>query len=113
VKKYWKAIVIVLLVLAGLAWFVVDSMQERAAMTASATATVTTVAFDPDEESSSLDETDIDYVFDVDGRKVGASTSLPGNHVKDYPVGRTVAVCYQPGEPTTSRIDTDGGACGG
>ena len=112
-KKYWKAIVIVLLVLAGLGWFVMDAMQERAAMTASGTATVTRVAFDPDEESSSLDETDIDYEFDAGGRKVSASTSLPGDLVKDYPVGRTVAICYQPDAPATSRIDTDGGACGG
>jgi hypothetical protein len=113
VKKYWKAIVIVLLVLAGLGWLIVDSMNERAAMTAAATATVTRVEFDPDEESSSLDETDIDYEFDVGGQRVRASTSLPGDRVKDYPVGRAVAVCYQPDEPATSRIDTDGGACGG
>jgi hypothetical protein len=113
VKKYWKAIVIVLVVLAGLAWLVVDSMKERAAMTASATATVTRVEFDKDEESSSLDETDIDYVFDSNGQRVGASTSLPGDLVKDYPVGRKVAVCYQPDAPATSRINTDGGPCGG
>lgn len=112
-KKYWKAIVIVLLVLAGLAWFVTDSIQERSAMTAAATATVTRVEFDPDEESSSLDETDIDYVFVAKGQQVTASTSLPGDRVKDYPVGRDVAICYQPEEPATSRINTDGGACGG
>ena len=112
-KKYWKAVVIVLLVLAGLAWFVVDAVQERAAMTASATATVVRVEFDPDEESSSLDETDIDYEFDSNGRRIRASASLPGDRVKDYAVGRTVAICYQPDEPATSRIKTDGGGCGG
>ena len=112
-KKYWKAIVVVLLVLAGLAWLVLDSIQERAAMTASATATITRVEFDPDDESSSLDETDIDYVFVANGRQVAASTSLPGDLVKDYPVGRTVAICYDPKEPATSRINTDGGGCGG
>lgn len=105
--------IIVLLVLAGLGWLVVDTLQERAAMTASATGIVTRAAFDPDEESSSLDETDIDYVFDAGGRKVSASTSLPGDRVKDYPPGRSVAVCYQPDEPATSRIDTGGGRCGG
>ena len=112
-KKHWKAIVIVLVVLAGLGWFVMDSIQERAAMTAAATATVTRVEFDPDDESSSLDETDIDYAFEANGRQVAASTSLPGDKVKEYPVGRTVAVCYQPGDPTSSRINTDGGPCGG
>lgn len=112
-KKYWKAILIVLLLLAGLAWLLIDSMQERAAMTASATATVTRVEFDPDEESSSLDETDIDYVFVANGQQVTASTSLPGDRLKDYPVGRDIAICYQPDAPATSRIDTDGGACGG
>jgi hypothetical protein len=103
----------VLVVLAGLDWFVMDALQERAAMMASASGIVTRVAFDPDQESSSLDETDIDYALDVNGRKVAASTSLPGDLVKDYPVGRQVAICYDPKEPTTSRIDTDGGGCGG
>ncbi|MGA9583453.1 MAG: DUF3592 domain-containing protein [Allosphingosinicella sp.] len=112
-KKYWKAILIVAIVLAGLAWLLVDSIQERAAMTAAATATVTKVAFDPDEESSSLDETDIDYLFTVDGRQVAVSGSLPGDRVKDYPVGREIAICYQPESPATSRINTDGGPCGG
>lgn len=80
-------------------------------MTASGSATVTRVVFDPDDESRSLDETDIDYVFEADGRKVAASASLPGDRVKDYPIGRTVAICYQPDAPATSRINT-GGACG-
>jgi hypothetical protein len=113
VKKYWKAVLVVLLVLAGLAWFVVGAMKERAAMTASATAMVTRVEFDPDEESSSLDETDIDYEFDSNGQRVRSSTSLPGDRVKDYPVGRTVAICYRPDAPAASRINTDGGPCAG
>lgn len=111
-KTYWKAIVIVALVLAGLAWLVVDSIGERAAMTAAGSAKVTRVEFDPDEESSSLDETDIDYVFTASGAQVTASTSLPGDRVKDFPVGRDIAVCYQPDAPATSRINTDGGPCG-
>lgn len=82
-------------------------------MTASASGVVTRVEFDRDEESSSLDETDIDYVFDVGGRPIAASTSLPGDRVKDYPVGHKVAICYDPAEPTTSRISADGDACGG
>ena len=113
VKKHWKAITVVLLVLAGLGWFAVDAVQERAAMTAAATATVTKVGFDEDEESSSLDETDISYVFEANGRRVNASASLPGDRVRDYPVGRSVPICYQPEQPTTSRINTDGGRCGG
>lgn len=112
-KKYWKAIVVVLLVLAGLAWLVVDAMNERAAMTASATATVEKVEFDPDQESSSLDETDISYVFVANGQQVTANASLPGDRVKDFPVGRDVAICYDPKQPTTSRINTDGGPCAG
>ena len=112
-KKYWKAIVIVALVLAGLAWFVVDSIQERAAMTAAAAGKVTRVEFDPDDESSSLDETDIDYVFVANGQQVAVATSLPGDRVKDYPVGRDIAICYDPKAPATSRINTDGGPCAG
>ena len=111
-KKYWKAILVVALVLAGLAWLVIDAMRERAAMTASASATVTRVEFDPDDESSSLDETDIVYVFEANGSKVAASSSLPGDRVKDFPAGRTVAVCYDPKAPATSRINTGGGPCG-
>ena len=112
-QKYWKAVVIVLVVLAGLAWLVVNSMRERAAMTASATATVVRVEFDQDEESSSLDETDIDYVVEAGERQVRASDSLPGDRVRDFPVGRRVAICYQPEQPDASRINTDGGTCGG
>ncbi|HEX8262558.1 MAG TPA: DUF3592 domain-containing protein [Allosphingosinicella sp.] len=112
-KKHWKAIAVVLVVVAGLAWFAIDAMRERAAMTAAATATVTRVAFDPDEESSSLDETDIELIFVAKGQQVTASTSLPGDRVKDYPVGRDVAICYDPKNPATSRIDSDGGGCGG
>ena len=97
VKKYWKSIVVVALVLAGLAWLVVDSMRERAAMTSAAAGTVTRVEFDPDDESSSLDETDIDYVFVADGRQVSASTSLPGDRVKDFPVGREIAIATTEG----------------
>ena len=113
VKKYWKSIAIVVLVLAGLAWLVVDAVQDRAAMTASATGTVTRAAFDPDQESSSLDETDIDYVFEAGGKRISASASLPGDRVKDYPAGKQVALCYQPDKPATSRINTDGRPCGG
>jgi hypothetical protein len=113
VKKYWKAILIVALVLAGLAWLIVNSLQERAAMTAAATATVTRVEFDKDDESSSLDETDIDYVFEAGGQRISASSSLPGDLVKDYPVGKPIAVCYQPKAPETSRINTDGSPCAG
>lgn len=112
-KKYWKSILVVVLVLAGLAWLVLDSMEERAAMTAAATATVARAELDKDDDSSSLDETDIDYVFVADGRQVRASSSLPGDRVSEYPVGRAVAICYQPKSPATSRINTDGGPCGG
>ena len=112
-KKYWKAILVVALVLAGLGWLVLDSMKERAAMTAAATGSVVKVAFDPDEESSSLDETDIDYVFEAGGRTVSASSSLPGDLTKDYPAGKRIAICYQPEAPATSRINTEGEPCGG
>ena len=112
-KKHWKPILIILVVFAGLGWFALDTVRERAAMTAAASGTVTKVTFDADEESSSLDETDLDYVFEANGRTIAASASLPGDRVKDYPVGRNVAICYQPGQPATSRINSDGGPCGG
>ncbi|HEU0134734.1 MAG TPA: DUF3592 domain-containing protein [Allosphingosinicella sp.] len=112
-KKYWKSILVVVLVLAGLGWFVLDAMKERAAMTASATATVNKVELDRDEESSSLDETDIEIVFVANGQQVVTNVSLPGDRVKDYPVGRDVAICHDPKTPSSARINTDGAACGG
>ncbi len=112
-KKHWKAIAVVVAVFALLAWVLISALNERASMTAAASGVVTKVEFDRDEESSSLDETDISYVFDAEGRKVEALRSLPGDKVKDYPVGRSISVCYKPGEPATSRINATGQACGG
>lgn len=111
-KKHWKAIVIVLGVFALLGWFAYDAMQDRAAMTAAASATVTKVALDEDEESSSLDETDIDYRFEAAGRAVQAASSLPGDRTADFKPGQTVAICYDPSDPTSSRIETQGSSCG-
>jgi hypothetical protein len=111
VKKHWKAIAIVLAVFGLLGWFAYDVVQDRAAMTAGATATVVKATLDEDEESSSLDETDIEYRFEAGGAPVQAMSSLPGDRVADYPAGRTVAICYDPKEPTSSRISTDGSAC--
>lgn len=112
-KKHWQAIAVVVGVLALLAWFALDVFQDRAAMTAAASGTVTKAVFDPDEESSSLDETDIEYSFAAGAATVQATSSLPGDRVADYPAGRTVAICYDPKEPASSRINTDGSACSG
>lgn len=112
-KKHWKAIAVILGVFALLGWFALDMMQERAAMTAAASATVTGAVFDKDQESSSLDQTDIDYRFEAGGAPVQSASSLPGDRVADYPAGRTIAVCYDPSEPASSRINTDGSPCTG
>jgi hypothetical protein len=112
-KKHWKAIAAILGVFALLGWFALDLMQDRAAMTAGASAVVVAAQFDEDEESSSLDETDIEYRFEAGGAPVQAISSLPGDRLADYPPGRTIAICYDPQEPTSSRINTDGSACSG
>jgi hypothetical protein len=87
--------------------------QDRAAMTAAASGTVTRTTFDPDEEGSSLDETDIEYRFEAGGAPVQAMYSLPGDRVADFPAGRAIEVCYDPKQPASSRIDTDGSSCSG
>jgi hypothetical protein len=112
-KKHWKAILVLVLVFGGLGWFFVGLQQERASMTAAAPAIVTGAEFKPDPESSSLDQTQIDYVVDAAGTPVQASSTLPGDRTGDYPIGQNIAVCYKPDEPTVSRVNTDGSACEG
>lgn len=80
-------------------------------MTAAGTAVVTKAELDKDQESSSLDETDISYVFEAEGRTLEASSSLPGDKVADYPAGRRIGICFKPGEPATSRVNPDGEPC--
>lgn len=111
-KKHWKAILVLVLVFGGLGWFFASLQQERASMTAAAAAIVTKAQFKPDSESSSLDQTQIDYVVDAAGTPVQASATLPGDRTGDYPIGQNIAVCYKPDEPAVSRVNADGSDCG-
>ena len=106
-----RAALIVAAILGGLLWFGIHVAGENAKMTAPAAGTVLKSEFVADSESSSLDETRIDYSFEVNGRSVRASDSLPGDKTADYPPGAKLKLCYDPEEPVSSRITT-GAPCG-
>ncbi|MFN3388105.1 MAG: DUF3592 domain-containing protein [Allosphingosinicella sp.] len=111
-NKNVKAALIVGAILALLAGYFVYISNERAKMTAAATGAVTKSEFVPDSESSSLDETRIEYRFEAGGTAFAGQDAIPGaDRSADYPVGRTVEVCYNPDDPTSSRLNR-GGPCG-
>lgn len=107
-----KAALIVAAILGALVWYGVYVMKEHAAMTAAATGTVLKSEFVRDTESSSLDETRIDYSYEVDGKALQGSDSISGaDRTSEYPAGRTIELCYNPQEPESSRVNR-GGPCG-
>lgn len=109
-NKNVRAALIVGAILALLAAYFVYVSNERAAMTASATGTVTESEFVRDPESSSLDETRISYAFEANGGAHKGSDSISGaDRTADYPPGRAIDVCYNPEDPSSSRIDRGGG----
>ena len=111
-NKNLRAALIVGAIFALLAGYFVYISKERAEMTAAATGAVTKAEFVPDAESSSLDETRIEYRFEADGTAYLGSDSISGaDRSADYPVGQTVEVCYNPADPTSSRLNR-GGPCG-
>ncbi|HEY5721635.1 MAG TPA: DUF3592 domain-containing protein [Allosphingosinicella sp.] len=105
----------VALVLAAVALFVGGLLfyesNREAAMTAEAEATVTKVTFIKDQESSSLDETEMRYTFDAKSTAVQSSDSIPGDHVEEYTIGQKIRICYNPDKPADSNISDD--KCGG
>ena len=110
--KPWLKVVLILVAVAifvgGLLFY--ESKRE-AAMTAEAEATVTKVTFVKDQESSSLDETQLRYTFDVKGSRVESTDSIPGDHVEEYNLGQKIRICYNPDEPADTNISDD--KCGG
>ena len=110
-NKNYMAAGIVVLILGALVWYGIFLVNERAEMTASATGTVLEAEFVRDTESSSLDETRVDYRFDAGGKEVQGSDSISGDdRTGEYPAGRTIDICYNPKEPESSRINR-GGPC--
>jgi hypothetical protein len=111
--KPWLKVVLVLaavaIVIAGLLFW--ESKRE-AAMTAEAEARITKVTFIKDDESSSLDETEIRYAFDAKGAPTESSDRLPGDRVEDYTIGQKVRICYNPDKPTDTNLRTGDDKCG-
>ena len=112
-KPWLKAVLVLAAVAAGIAALFFWESKREAAMTAEAEATVTKVTFVRDEESSSLDSTDIHYAFDANGVRTESKDSLPGDKVEAYTIGRKIRICYNPEKPTDTAMLTGEGKCGG
>ena len=111
-NKNLRAALSVGAILAALAAYFFYIMGERAEMTASANGVVVSSKFVADTESSSLDETRIRYRFEANGQAFEADDSISGaDRSGEYPAGRGVAICYNPKEPSSSRLNR-GGSCG-
>lgn len=110
-NKNLRAALIVGAILAALTAYFIYIVGERAEMTAAANGVVLTSKFVKDTESSSLDETRIRYRFEVNGQAFEGDGSISGaDRSAEYPAGRGVAICYNPKEPTSSRLN-QGGTC--
>lgn len=111
-NKNLRAALIVGGVLAALAAYFFYIMGERAEMTAAANGVVLSSKFVEDTESSSLDETRIVYRFEANGQAFEGTDTVSGaDRTGEHPAGRGIAVCYNPKEPTSSRVNRSG-ACG-
>ena len=111
-KKYWKAIAIVVAIFAVLGAVVVHSIRQGRSMTAETTGTLASVKFVKDDESSSLDSTDLAYSFAVDGKTYTGTDSDPGDRTADYRIGQALKVCYNPEDPSVSRVNAPDAPCG-
>jgi hypothetical protein len=96
-----------------LTYFIVSEQRRSARLTSQATGTITKVTLDKDEESSSLDQTLLEYEFVVGGNRIASSDSLPGDKTADFRTGQAVTLCYDPAEPTETNVLTRAGErCG-
>ena len=106
--KTWVKLVLVFGVLAaGLAWVFLEGQQEDARRTAKGTAVVTAVELEPDDESSSLDETRLDVRVPAGGTAIDTADTLPGDRTAEFSPGQTVTVCYDPNDPADLSIELD------
>ena len=111
-KPWLKVVLILAVVGAGIAAMLVYDSNRKAAMTAEAEATITKVTFVKDQESSSLDSTDLRYTYEAKGARLESEDSLPGDHVEEYNIGQKIRICYNPDEPTDTNVRTSEGKCG-
>ena len=110
--KPWLKVVLVLVAVAVfVGGLLIYESSREAAMTAEAEATITKVTFIRDEDSSSLDETEIRYTFDAKGARTDGVDTLPGDRVEDFTIGQKIRICYNPGQPADTNISGD--KCGG
>lgn len=111
--KIWQKLLLIFamigVVFAALFWM---DERRKATMTAEASGTVTGVVLEADDESSSLDQTQVSYRFDAAGTPAEGRTGFPGDKVEEWPAGRTVRICYNPEDPAASEIRDAGTPCG-
>ena len=112
--KTWVKVALVLAAVgAGIAALLIHETGRVAAMTAAAQARIVEVRFVEDPESSSLDETRIEYDFQAAGAGHRSSDALPGDRTADFRPGQEIAICYDPAVPRQTDIRTGGEPCGG
>jgi len=107
-------VALILLAVGGvIAWMLIAENERQGRMTAETTALITKAELDEDEESSSLDETDLEFDYTVAGPRLKGTDSLPGDYRDRVKVGQQVRLCYNPQD--TSEIDLEVGdsRCGG
>jgi hypothetical protein len=111
--KTWMKVALILLALGGFgAWVLMSENERQARMTAETSAILTKVTLDEDEESSSLDETDVEYQFTAGGQRVSGADSLPGDYTDRMKVGQKVRLCYNPKETSESDLELGDARCG-
>ena len=102
----------VALILAGVAAFVGvivwDAERARAAMTAEASATITRIVLQRDQDSS--DSTQVSFRYAANGSNVEATHEMTGDHSRDFAQGQQVRICYNPEDLQSARITDE--ACG-
>jgi hypothetical protein len=112
VKPWLKVVLILAAIGVAVAAMLVYESSREAKMTAEAEATVTKVTLIKDQESSSLDSTEIRYAFDAKGAPTESMDSLPGDHVEGYTIGQKIRICYNPDEPADTNVRTGDDKCG-
>jgi hypothetical protein len=104
-SKIVIAILAALVVFVGIiAWW---AMGRRAKQTAVATATVVSAQR---EEKRDDDDTLLTLSYSAGSAPAEGKARVHGIHLEDYPAGRRLRICYDPGDTRNLRIDD--GPCG-
>jgi hypothetical protein len=98
-----KVVLVLAAVGALVFWIAAENAERRARLTAKGTAELTQVRLDQGDDNSS-DETDLEFRFVADGKPIQTSDSLSGDRERDFRVGQTVTICYDPKNPADADV---------